>query len=149
MPRPKKVKMPTYTAPEVTLDEDAVKEVERRERVKERNKPKNKVKRVVRRATNKVKDVAKDLFDMKEKDPAKHKQSQKYHYELGKKTAQAKKPKGETSDNYGPYASDYEAGYHSVKEELTGDQHKIDANKNNKIDAHDFKLLRKLKKARG
>ncbi len=87
-------------------------------------------------------------FDMKEKDPAKHKQSQKYHYDLGKKTAQAKKPKGETSDNYGPYASDYEAGYHSVKEELTGDQHKIDANKNNKIDAHDFKLLRKLKKAR-
>ena len=60
MPRPKKVKMPTYTAPEVTLDEDAVKEIERRERVKERNKPKNKVKRVVKRATNKVKDAAKD-----------------------------------------------------------------------------------------
>ena len=36
-----------------------------------------------------------------------------------------------------------------VKEELSGDQHKIDANKNNKIDAHDFKLLRKIKKARG
>ena len=35
-----------------------------------------------------------------------------------------------------------------VEEELSGDQHKIDANKNNKIDAHDFKLLRKIKKAR-
>jgi hypothetical protein len=31
----------------------------------------------------------------------------------------------------------------TVKEALKGDQHKIDANKNNKIDAHDFKLLRK------
>jgi len=30
-------------------------------------------------------------------------------------------------------------------EELKGDQHKIDANKNNKIDAHAFKLLRKKK----
>ena len=35
-----------------------------------------------------------------------------------------------------------------VEEELSGDQHKIDANKNGKIDAHDFKLLRKIKKAR-
>jgi hypothetical protein len=34
----------------------------------------------------------------------------------------------------------------SVKEELKGDQHKIDANKNNKVDAHDFKLLRAGKK---
>jgi heat shock protein HspQ len=33
-----------------------------------------------------------------------------------------------------------------VSEELKGDQHKIDANKNNKIDAHDFELLRKKKK---
>ena len=31
----------------------------------------------------------------------------------------------------------------TVKEALKGDQHKIDANKNGKIDAHDFKLLRK------
>lgn len=31
-------------------------------------------------------------------------------------------------------------------EELKGDQHKIDANKNNKVDAHDFKLLRSKKK---
>ena len=36
-----------------------------------------------------------------------------------------------------------------MSEELKGNQHKIDANKNNKIDAHDFKLLRskmKMKK---
>lgn len=34
----------------------------------------------------------------------------------------------------------------SVDEALVGNQHKIDANKNNKIDAHDFKLLRAKKK---
>lgn len=34
----------------------------------------------------------------------------------------------------------------SVKEELKGNQHKIDANKNGKVDAHDFKLLRGKKK---
>ena len=33
-----------------------------------------------------------------------------------------------------------------MDEALKGDQHKIDANKNNKIDAHDFKLLRAKKK---
>lgn len=33
-----------------------------------------------------------------------------------------------------------------VYEELKGNQHKIDANKNGKVDAHDFKLLRKKKK---
>lgn len=33
-----------------------------------------------------------------------------------------------------------------VSEELKGDQHKIDKNKNNKIDAEDFKLLRTKKK---
>lgn len=33
-----------------------------------------------------------------------------------------------------------------VEEELKGDQHKIDANKNGKLDAHDFKMLRKKKK---
>ena len=55
----KKVEMPSYTAPEVTLDEDAVKEVERRERVEERNKPKNKIKRTVRRTKNKVSDAIK------------------------------------------------------------------------------------------
>lgn len=35
-----------------------------------------------------------------------------------------------------------------VKEELKGNQHKIDANKNNKIDAHDFQLLRVKKKVK-
>jgi len=33
-----------------------------------------------------------------------------------------------------------------VSEELKGNQHKIDMNKNNKVDAHDFKLLRGNKK---
>jgi hypothetical protein len=32
-----------------------------------------------------------------------------------------------------------------LEEELKGNQHKIDANKNNKVDAHDFKLLRARK----
>lgn len=35
-----------------------------------------------------------------------------------------------------------------VEEELTGNQHKIDMNKNNKIDAQDFHMLRKIKKNR-
>lgn len=33
-------------------------------------------------------------------------------------------------------------------EALKGNQHKIDANKNGKVDAHDFKILRNAKKAR-
>ena len=33
-----------------------------------------------------------------------------------------------------------------VSEKLSGSQHKIDANKNGKVDAHDFKLLRGKKK---
>ena len=36
----------------------------------------------------------------------------------------------------------------TVKEELKGGQHKIDANKNGKIDAEDFKMLRKKKSAK-
>lgn len=41
----------------------------------------------------------------------------------------------------------YEPGEdEEVYEELTGKQHKIDANKNGKVDAHDFKLLRGKKK---
>ena len=35
----------------------------------------------------------------------------------------------------------------NTNEELKGNQHKIDANKNGKVDAHDFKLLRKDKDA--
>ena len=38
------------------------------------------------------------------------------------------------------------AAEENIEEALTGNQHKIDANKNNKIDAHDFKLLRAKKK---
>jgi len=38
-----------------------------------------------------------------------------------------------------------EAAKKVMDEELKGQQHKIDANKNNKIDAHDFKLLRAKK----
>jgi len=41
----------------------------------------------------------------------------------------------------------YDAGEdEKVYEALKGDQHKIDANKNGKVDAHDFHLLRKKKK---
>lgn len=40
-------------------------------------------------------------------------------------------------------------GLYNKNEQLTGNQHKIDMNKNNKIDAQDFTMLRKLKKARG
>jgi hypothetical protein len=40
------------------------------------------------------------------------------------------------------------AAEENVDEALTGNQHKIDANKNNKIDAHDFKLLRAKKKVK-
>lgn len=36
----------------------------------------------------------------------------------------------------------------SVKEELKGNQHKIDANNNNKIDAQDFKILKAKKKVK-
>jgi hypothetical protein len=36
-------------------------------------------------------------------------------------------------------------GGENVQEELKGKQHKIDANKNGKIDAGDFKMLRKKK----
>jgi hypothetical protein len=35
---------------------------------------------------------------------------------------------------------------HKINEALKGNQHKIDANKNGKVDAHDFKLLRGKKK---
>lgn len=55
-----------------------------------------------------------DEMDMTHSDPEKHAKSKKYHYDLGKKRAMAGKEKGEASDSYGPYASDYEAGYHSV-----------------------------------
>jgi hypothetical protein len=40
------------------------------------------------------------------------------------------------------YTSHIKAEEAELEEALKGDQHKIDKNKNNKIDAHDFKLLR-------
>jgi hypothetical protein len=40
----------------------------------------------------------------------------------------------------------WERKFKKVNEELKGSQHKIDANKNGKLDAHDFKLLRGKKK---
>jgi ketosteroid isomerase-like protein len=40
-----------------------------------------------------------------------------------------------------------DAVQHVMDEELKGNQHKIDANKNGKVDAHDFKLLRAKKPA--
>ena len=41
---------------------------------------------------------------------------------------------------------DWPKGKGSMEEELTGNQHKIDKNKNGKIDAEDFKMLRKESK---
>ena len=73
-----------------------------------------------------------DEFDMEEKDPEKHKKSKKFHYDLGVKTAKAGKEKGETSDNYGPYASDYESGYHSVKNKFKPIRKEEMENKNHK-----------------
>ena len=55
--------------------------------------------------------------------------------------------KSTLADVKGPSKSDIEKEK-EVKEELKGDQHKIDANKNNKIDAHDFQLLRGKKKVK-
>jgi hypothetical protein len=44
------------------------------------------------------------------------------------------------------YHAEYDALLEQrMKEELVGNQHKIDANKNNRVDAHDFKLLRAKK----
>jgi hypothetical protein len=42
-------------------------------------------------------------------------------------------------------AEEEEVEADTVEEALVGNQHKIDANKNNRIDAHDFKLLRSKK----
>lgn len=39
----------------------------------------------------------------------------KYHYDLGHKTAMSGDERGETSDNFGPYASHYNAGYDAGK----------------------------------
>lgn len=44
-------------------------------------------------------------------------------------------------------ASSKYSNFKPIQEALIGNQHKIDHNKNNKIDAHDFKLMRSKKKA--
>ena len=65
--------------------------------------------------------------------------------------------KKEHGAGYMKKASDYlEKNYNKMKKEeveqtdeaLKGSQHKIDANKNGKVDGHDFKILRNAKKAR-
>ena len=56
----------------------------------------------------------------------------------GSKVKMADRPKHRKGYNPGEDEEVYEA--------LKGAQHKIDANKNGKVDAHDFKLLRKKKK---
>jgi len=68
---------------------------------------------------------------------------------------------GNLANNYPPYnkvtrgdviagaTGKDEMGGKNVKEELVGNQSKIDANGNNKIDGEDFKLLRKNKKEKG
>ena len=53
------------------------------------------------------------------------------------------KPKSNVKVHKGTYGTEYKG---DMEEELKGGQHKIDANKNGKIDAHDFKLLRGKKK---
>lgn len=40
----------------------------------------------------------------------------KYHYDLGHKTAMRGDERGETSDNFGPYAKHYNRGYDAGKE---------------------------------
>ena len=47
---------------------------------------------------------------------------------------------------HSPSAYDHHANEEVANEALKGNQHKIDANKNGKIDAHDFKMLRGKKK---
>ena len=48
-----------------------------------------------------------------------------FHYELGKKKALSGEPRGETSDNYGPYASHYNQGYDDHKGKIHPDRKKI------------------------
>ena len=48
-----------------------------------------------------------------------------FHYELGKKKALSGAARGETSDNYGPYASHYNQGYDDHKGKTHPDRKKI------------------------
>ena len=85
----------------------------------------------------KKKKVAEDMHDVDDSLPA---EAKKKMHAKGVKFKGAEKGKD---------AVEMKEEDEEIEEELSGDQHKIDANKNGKIDAHDFKLLRKIKKARG
>jgi hypothetical protein len=61
----------------------------------------------------------------------------------GEKFTKTSKGKGKNMFNDKILKSVAEAVKAVVDEALKGDQHKIDKNKNGKVDAHDFKLLRK------
>ena len=85
----------------------------------------------------KKKKVAEDMHDVDDSLPA---EAKKKMHAKGVKFKGAEKGKD---------AVEMKEEDEEIEEELSGNQHKIDANKNGKIDAHDFKLLRKIKKARG
>ena len=50
-----------------------------------------------------------------------------------------------TQEQYDGLTEEEQADFELIDEALSGNQHKIDANKNGKVDGHDFKLLRKKK----
>jgi hypothetical protein len=50
-----------------------------------------------------------------------------------------------TQEQYDGLTEEEQADFELIDEALQGNQHKIDANKNGKVDAHDFKMLRKKK----
>jgi len=50
-----------------------------------------------------------------------------------------------TQEQYDGLTEEEQADFELIDEALQGNQHKIDTNKNGKVDAHDFKLLRKKK----
>lgn len=79
----------------------------------------------------------------KEEDSDSAKARKKANKEIGAKGAVKESQMFKSDKNLGVADSIIEAAKQVMKEKLVGDQHKIDKNKNGKIDAHDFKLLRK------
>lgn len=79
----------------------------------------------------------------KEEDAASSKARKKVNKEIGAKGAVKESQMFKSDKNLGIADSIIEAAKQVMKEKLVGAQHKIDKNKNGKIDAHDFKLLRK------
>ncbi len=72
---------------------------------------------------------------------------------IAKNKARIAKKYGDKAANIAHRTAGKRLGYvgediEQTDEELKGNQHKIDANKNGKIDGHDFKILRNAKKAR-